>query len=99
MVTPELFGVLGVHAAFGRIFDNSDRQDAAEQSIILSNPTWRRLFGAESSVLRRRISMDGVSYVVVGVMPAEFYFPTRNTEFWVPLRFRRLPSRIGPTTI
>ena len=87
VVTPDFFGVLGVHAALGRTFNGSDGQDAEEQSIILSNPTWRRLFAAESSILGRRISMDGVSYVVVGVMPAAFYFPTRDTEFWVPLRF------------
>lgn len=87
LVTANLFAVLGAEAALGRIFDDRDGQETAEGTVILSNVTWRRLFGGESGVLGRQISMDGQSFVVVGVMPANFYFPTRDTEFWVPLRF------------
>lgn len=96
LVTPDLFAVLGAHAALGRVFDGNDSQDTTERAIILSNPTWRRLFGGETSVLGRPITMDGESFVVIGVMPAEFYFPTRDTEFWVPLHFQ--PANLADRT-
>jgi predicted permease len=88
LVTPDLFSVLGAHAALGRVFDATDGEDAKERSVILSDTTWRRLFGGDASVLGRHITMDGNPYVVVGVMPATFYFPTRDTELWLPLRFK-----------
>jgi putative ABC transport system permease protein len=36
-------------------------------------------------VLGRSILLSGAAFTIVGVMPAAFRFPARQTEYWVPL--------------
>ena len=31
------------------------------------------------------VSVNGESLTILGVMPADFYYPTRTTEFWRPI--------------
>ncbi len=83
-VTPSLFGVLGVPARLGRTLT---AEDAAleEFSVVLSHGFWQREFGGDSAVVGRAISLDGVSAIVVGVMPPEFKLPTPPAELWFQL--------------
>jgi putative ABC transport system permease protein len=38
-------------------------------------------------VLGRSVTLSGTPVTIVGVMPADFYFPSRTTEFWQPIVF------------
>ena len=51
---------------------------------VLGYNVWARRFGAERSVLGRRIELNGTRYTVVGVMPKGFEFP-RASEAWIAL--------------
>lgn len=84
-VTPDLFQTLGVHAALGRAFVPADA--TGPRAVVLADSLWRSLFGADPAVLGRSITLDEVPHTVVGIMPATFHFPSRDTEFWVPLVF------------
>jgi putative ABC transport system permease protein len=46
--------------------------------VLLSDALWRRRFGADRSIIGRRVALDGDSYEVVGVLPAMFVFPNLN---------------------
>ena len=86
LVTPELFNVLGVHAAQGRALSALD--DARTQpTVVLSDSFWRARFGGASNVLGRTLMLDDAPHVVVGVMPPGFDFPRRDIELWKPLHF------------
>ena len=41
---------------------------------------------ASPDVLGQTISLDDRAHVIVGVMPPDFYFPSRNRDFWRTLR-------------
>jgi predicted permease len=86
-VSANFFDVLGVHAAFGRTFRPGE--DATlDRIVVLADGAWRRLFGADSSIVGRQILLGGNSYTVIGVLPPEFVFPGRsNVQFFEPIDF------------
>jgi predicted permease len=84
-VSTNWFNVLGVQAAVGRTFQEGEDQPGKNDLVILSHALWERRFGSDTDVIGRSILLEGVSRQVVGVMPADFRFPSPKTELWVPL--------------
>ena len=66
------FRTLGVTPALGRDFLAEEDQPGHNQEVILSHGLWQRLFGGDSSIIGRSISVGGAPMAVVGVMPASF---------------------------
>ena len=83
MVSFDVMPTLGVAAAMGRAIGRGD--SLASNVAVLSDGLWRSQFGADVSVIGRPIRLDGVSRVVIGVMPPSFNFPTRDIDVWIPL--------------
>jgi len=79
-VSPDLFSVLGVAPAAGRVLTDGDDRQRARVAVI-SNGLWSRTLGRDPSAVGRTISLDGQAYAVVGVMPQTFEFPPRNGHF------------------
>jgi predicted permease len=57
---------------------------AGDRLVVLSHAFWRREFGGASSVVGRKVTLDGESYEVVGVMPESFRFPSPRVEIFIP---------------
>jgi putative ABC transport system permease protein len=87
-VTADLFTTLGVSAALGRAFGPGDDAERAPRTILLSDALWRSHFGGDAGVLGRKLTLEGQTYEVIGVMPPTFGFPSRQTEVWVPFVIR-----------
>jgi putative ABC transport system permease protein len=85
-VTSDVFPTLGVTPRMGRTFSDSDDREGAAGTIILSDALWRSLFGAQPDVLGRSVTLDDQRYQVIGVMPPDFAFPSRQAEFWRPIQ-------------
>ncbi|PYQ48485.1 MAG: permease [Acidobacteria bacterium] len=81
-LTPEVLPLLGVRPELGRVFGPEDDRPEAVPAVVLSHAVWQARFGGEPSVLGRKVLVDGAPHVVVGVMPAGFRFPNRDTEMW-----------------
>jgi predicted permease len=84
-VTADLLPLLGVRPALGRAF-----APAEDGTAILSHGLWLRTFGGDSSVIGSTVLLDGSPRVVIGVMPAEFRFPSREIALWTPMSVREL---------
>ena len=69
-VTAGFFSTLGVRPLFGRTFAVGEDQPAAPALAVLSEPIWRRRFGARPAVLGRTILVNGAPATVVGVAQA-----------------------------
>ena len=88
-VSGSLFRVLGVPPIVGRWITPDDFTGQANVAVI-SHALWLRKFGGDPNVVRRTLDIDPedkeslASPQVVGVMPASFYFPDKQTQFWVP---------------
>ena len=87
VVTPGLMALLGRQAALGRILTEADANATDEQPIVISDRFWRASFAANPDVLGNKITLDDVTYTIVGVMPPDFFFPTRDADVWRLLLF------------
>jgi predicted permease len=86
-VTWNLWSVLGVQPALGRVF-TEDEDDRGARVLVLSHGLWQRRFGGASDIVGRKISVNDEAYEVVGVMPRNFYFmPSRDVDMWMPASF------------
>jgi putative ABC transport system permease protein len=80
----DVFTTLGATPAAGRIFDSAEEQPGAESVVVLSHALWQERFGG-TDVIGRSIDIDGEPRTIVGIMPASFEFPNRETRLWLPL--------------
>ena len=59
----------------------------------MSHGLWQRQFGGAEDLIGRRITIDGVSTAIVGVMPPGFGAP--SNDLWRPLRIDRASGERG----
>jgi putative ABC transport system permease protein len=91
--THNLFTVLGVRPILGRLFTREEDTPGANRVAVISHALWRRRFAGTQTVVGRPIFLDGIKYIVVGVMPQGFSFPERETSLWLPMAFT--PERLA----
>lgn len=96
MTSADVFNALGVGPLLGRAFVPEEDEPDAASTVILSESMWRSRFGAALDILERSITLDGVNYQVVGVMPDSMHFPAR-VDCWLPLGpfVKSMPSERG----
>jgi predicted permease len=98
-VTQNLLPMLGIDPLLGRLFVPGEDRKGAEHELILSYRLWLRRFNADPAVIGRSVTLNGESYIVVGVMPPDFRFApfwAVRAELWVPLAFGdRIHNREG----
>ena len=63
------FQMLGVEAAAGRLLTEEDDDPTKPRVVVLSYALWQRLFGREPSVVGERLTLNGDTYTVAGVLP------------------------------
>lgn len=85
-VSPELFALLGVRPAAGRLIEAADLADGAPPVVVIGDELWRQRFGGDRSAVGETLTLDGTAYTVVGVAPAGFAFPDRDVRLWTPHR-------------
>ena len=84
IVTANVFALLGMQPALGRTFSPEEDQVGRHRVVVLSDALWRRRFNGDPSIVGRNITLNADSYLVVGVMPPDFFFPEREGELWTP---------------
>lgn len=92
-VTTNLLRTLGVAPAIGSGFADEHSVVGKNTVIILSDGLWQRQYGGSKDAIGKRILVDGVPHTVIGVMPADFHYPSPSTDYWLPLAFT--PANAG----
>ena len=70
-LSSSLFRVLGVAPLVGRTF-TEDEEARRDRVVVLRHEFWQRRFGGDRSLVGKSITLTGVPFTVVGVMPPEF---------------------------
>ena len=91
-VSVEFFKTLGVKPALGQPFPNDSNGAAFEvgrflsgdRLVVISDGLWKRRFGADPSIVGKKITINSSEWEVVGVMPAGFSIPSQRTDLWLP---------------
>lgn len=98
MVSPELFPLLGVQPALGRVFRDDETGPNAPRQVVLSHEMWTTL-GRDSALVGKPIRLEGQPATVIGVMPRNFRF-VRQTGERIPERadmYATLPMNLAET--
>src|SRR4051812_25420808 len=83
-VTANFLKVLDVSPQLGRDFTDADDVPHGPKVALISDRMWRKRFGASRGVLGQHLMVDGISYEIIGVLPAIVRVP-RLAEIYVPL--------------
>ncbi len=68
-ISTNLFSVLGISPILGRDFTSDEGAHGQNHVVLLGYGLWKRRFGGDTSIVGTSIKLDGVNYLVVGVMP------------------------------
>ena len=74
-VSSNLLPMLGARPLYGRLFEPGEDVPGRGGSAILNHGTWVRRYGSDPSVVGRRLTLNGLPYEVVGVLPEGFSLP------------------------
>jgi putative ABC transport system permease protein len=88
-ISLDFFRVLEVKPSRGRSFLSEEQQPGGPNVAILSDGFWHNHFAGDESILGKTLVLDGISTIVVGVLPASFRFPFEFPEpdVWLPRVF------------
>lgn len=86
-----LLNTLGIHPETGRPFLPEEDLTGRGNVIMLTDAFWQERFHRDPAIIGRKITLDGQSNTVVGVLPASFRFPkelsgsSKRLAFYRPL--------------
>ena len=92
-ITPEILPLLGIAPARGRMLRAGDD---AMQEVVIADSLWQRQFGADPAIVGRPVTLDGLPFTIVGVMPPTFKFApfwATRAELWAPLPLAQRATR------
>jgi predicted permease len=93
IVSGNLFQVLGVGAAAGRLFAPEDDSTPAAQPVtVLSHGYWLKRFAGSRAVVGQTIQVNGYPTTVIGVAAAPFdgVFSGNEPQVYLPLMMQRI---------
>jgi len=89
LVSDGLLPTLGITPLLGRSFSAGDFEPGAAPTALLTYGYWQRRFGGERSVIGRKITGNGVTAEIIGVMPNGFRVADARADLLIPMQFDR----------
>jgi len=91
-MTANLLPTLGIPPAMGRGFLDEEDRPGRDHVAVLGHGFWQSHLGGRKDIIGQSLSLDGASYTIVGVMPANAFFPG-DLQIAIPLGAEPLPDR------
>lgn len=88
MISANFFSLLGVNPVAGRLLRPEEDRVGAQPVALISGGFWKRKFGSSPDAVGKTLTLDGVGYIVVGVIPADFRYQSGNfpdSDIYVPI--------------
>jgi len=93
LVSGTFFSVLEAQPLMGRVFNTDDTATEGRNAVaVISHRYWQENLSADPAVIGRSIAINGTSFEVIGVMPANFYGVELSEEapdMWLPITMQR----------
>ena len=89
-VSANYLSMLSPSPPVGRFLVTEEDRVGAAPVVVLSHRLWRERFNADLSAIGKAITLDGTSYEIVGIAPANFTAPIgefapQGVAVWLPL--------------
>ncbi|HKT52682.1 MAG TPA: ABC transporter permease [Candidatus Angelobacter sp.] len=95
------FKMLGVRPAMGREFSPQEDQPGGTPVALISAREWDTRYGSSPDILGKSITLSGVTYTIIGVLPSKFRLAS-PVDVYIPLaqgdpayNDRRFPGVLG----
>ncbi|HJQ22019.1 MAG TPA: ABC transporter permease [Gemmatimonadaceae bacterium] len=79
LVSANFFQLLGVTPEIGRSFAAREDAAGAEPVALLSHRLWTQRYGADRSIIGKRVMVDGNATTIIGVLPQTFRYSAQNS--------------------
>ena len=87
-----VFPMLGAQMRMGRLFKADEERPGADGVAVLSATYFEQRFHGDPNTLGRTLSLAGVAYRIIGVLPPTFHVPSTyegedqvSADVWLPL--------------
>ena len=84
-VSGNYFRTLGIRLAVGRSFTAEEEVAGGRNAVVISHRFWQDRFGADPGAVGQTLAIDGASYEIIGVTPADFDYPA-GVQLWLPMQ-------------
>jgi len=84
-VSSTFFSTLGIELALGRQFSPEEDRTSGAPAAVVSNRLWQDRFAASPGAIGKPITLSGVDYTIVGVLPPGFHFGDQPADVYIPL--------------
>jgi predicted permease len=74
-VSSNLLPMLGMGAMSGRLFVPGEDAPGRPATVVLSYGMWARRYGSDPKILGKSITLNGLPFQVIGIMPRSFSLP------------------------
>ncbi|HXJ91934.1 MAG TPA: ABC transporter permease, partial [Terriglobia bacterium] len=94
LVSADFFRVMGVPPVVGRGFSADELREGGTPAMLVSYGYWRQHLGGSADLSPFKLTAEGHTFSVVGVLPPGFRYPA-HTDLWVPAELfgEQSPSR------
>jgi putative ABC transport system permease protein len=87
LITRDYFELFDSRPRLGRFFSDAEQQKGGTPVCMISEQMWKQEFGSEFSIFGKSLTLDGKSYQIVGIVPADApdFRSMPKTDVWLPL--------------
>jgi putative ABC transport system permease protein len=82
-ISANLLSLLGVQPIRGRS-PSTEEAEQGQRVVLLSHRFWQARFGGSNDAIGATIVLNGLSFQIVGVLPAGFQIATLDPDVWQP---------------
>src|SRR5436853_305712 len=87
IATASYFATFAVQPIAGRVFTADEDKPGFSQVAVISERLWRTRFHADPAIIGQGSRINGLSYIVLGVMPKTFDPLLQQRDLWIPAAY------------
>jgi predicted permease len=84
-VSSTFFETLGITPALGRMFSPDQDKTGGAPAAVISDRLWKDRFAGSAAALGKAVTLSGVDYTIVGVLPRDFRFGDQPADVYTPI--------------
>jgi putative ABC transport system permease protein len=84
LVSSDFFAVIAIPPLLGRGFTAEEDRVGGPKVVLIKQSLWQRKFAGSPDVLGQAVTLDGVAYTIIGVLPDSVVSPG-GSDFWLPI--------------
>jgi predicted permease len=84
-ISSNFLDTLDAKLPFGRNFSSQEDQPGGAPVVIISNEVWRNRFAGNPQAVGQAVTLNGVDFTIIGILPPRFHFGDERVDLYTPL--------------